>query len=143
MKENCKSRKWQDQNGNDRYTTEVVVDISGRMQMLDSRTADLQDDNNHYSQQGQHTQQQMQQHPSNGSFDMMQPQAMNNNFSQQTAAPGRTHQTNSNQSANYSNNPQHNQNGGVTNHHSQNMQPQNDLTDRNAVFDTFDDDIPF
>jgi len=33
------TRKWQDQNGQDRYTTEVVVDgFSGVMQMLDSKT---------------------------------------------------------------------------------------------------------
>ena len=33
------TRKWQDQSGQDRYTTEVVVDgFSGTMQMLDSRT---------------------------------------------------------------------------------------------------------
>lgn len=31
------TRKWQDQQGQDRYTTEVVVDIGGTMQMLDSR----------------------------------------------------------------------------------------------------------
>lgn len=31
------TRKWQGQDGNDRYTTEVVVDINGQMQMLDSR----------------------------------------------------------------------------------------------------------
>jgi len=31
------TRKWQGQDGQDRYTTEVVVDISGQMQMLDSR----------------------------------------------------------------------------------------------------------
>ncbi len=30
------TRKWQDQNGQDQYTTEVVVDITGQMQMLDS-----------------------------------------------------------------------------------------------------------
>lgn len=29
-----KTRKWQDQNGQDRYTTEVVVNIGGTMQML-------------------------------------------------------------------------------------------------------------
>ncbi len=28
------TRKWQDQNGQDRWTTEVVVDINGTMQML-------------------------------------------------------------------------------------------------------------
>ncbi len=33
------TRKWQDQNGQDRYTTEVVVDgFSGVMQMLDTRS---------------------------------------------------------------------------------------------------------
>lgn len=32
-----RTRKWQTQDGQDRYTTEVVVDISGTMQMLDSR----------------------------------------------------------------------------------------------------------
>ncbi len=32
-----RTRKWQDQGGQDRYTTEVVVDINGQMQMLDSR----------------------------------------------------------------------------------------------------------
>lgn len=29
-----RTRKWQDQSGNDRYTTEVVVDMTGQMQML-------------------------------------------------------------------------------------------------------------
>lgn len=32
-----RTRKWQGQDGQDRYTTEIVVDISGSMQMLDSR----------------------------------------------------------------------------------------------------------
>ena len=32
-----RTRKWQDQNGQDRYTTEVVVDMNGQMQMLDGR----------------------------------------------------------------------------------------------------------
>ena len=31
------TRKWQDQQGQDRYSTEVVIDINGQMQMLDSR----------------------------------------------------------------------------------------------------------
>ena len=34
------TRKWQGQDGQDRYTTEVVVDITGQMQMLDSRQGD-------------------------------------------------------------------------------------------------------
>ncbi|MGB5735052.1 MAG: single-stranded DNA-binding protein [Thiohalocapsa sp.] len=32
-----RTRKWQGQDGQDRYTTEVIVDIDGVMQMLDSR----------------------------------------------------------------------------------------------------------
>lgn len=32
-----RTRKWQDKSGQDRYTTEVVVDFNGTMQMLDSR----------------------------------------------------------------------------------------------------------
>ena len=32
-----RTRKWQTQDGQDRYSTEVVVDITGTMQMLDSR----------------------------------------------------------------------------------------------------------
>jgi single-strand DNA-binding protein len=42
-----RTRKWQGQDGQDRFTTEVVVDINGSMQMLDSRpgggTADYGD----------------------------------------------------------------------------------------------------
>jgi single-strand DNA-binding protein len=36
------TRKWQGQDGQDRYTTEVVVDINGQMQMLDSKPDDQQ-----------------------------------------------------------------------------------------------------
>jgi single-strand DNA-binding protein len=32
-----RTRKWQGQDGQDRYTTEVVVDINGQMQMLDGK----------------------------------------------------------------------------------------------------------
>lgn len=32
-----RTRKWQAQDGGDRYTTEVVVDVTGTMQMLDTR----------------------------------------------------------------------------------------------------------
>jgi single-strand DNA-binding protein len=34
--------KWQDKEGQDRYSTEVVVDINGQMQMLDSRKTEEQ-----------------------------------------------------------------------------------------------------
>ncbi len=33
-----RTRKWQGQDGQDRYTTEIVCDMNGQMQMLDSRS---------------------------------------------------------------------------------------------------------
>lgn len=62
------TRKWQDQQGQDRYTTEIVVDINGIMQMLGGTTGGVQNQanaqhNNHQggyhqqSQQGYHQQQ--------------------------------------------------------------------------------------
>lgn len=36
------TRKWQDQNGLDRYTTEIIVNIGGTMQMLGNRNSNLQ-----------------------------------------------------------------------------------------------------
>ena len=33
------TRKWTDQSGQDRYTTEIVVNHQGTMQMLDRKTA--------------------------------------------------------------------------------------------------------
>lgn len=48
-----KTRKWQDQSGADRYTTEIVLDaFNGVMQMLDSKSSNQQQ-----------AQQQAQQHP--------------------------------------------------------------------------------
>ncbi len=32
------TRKWQDQSGQDRYSTEIVIDMQGTMQMLDGRS---------------------------------------------------------------------------------------------------------
>lgn len=40
-----RTRKWQTRDGQDRYSTEVVVDINGNMEMLDARPADRQTDN--------------------------------------------------------------------------------------------------
>ncbi len=44
------TRKWQGQDGQDRYTTEVVVDIGGTMQMLDSRGSGPSDFDQGYGQ---------------------------------------------------------------------------------------------
>ncbi len=60
------TRKWQDQSGNDRYTTEVVVQgFGGNMQMLDSRTGDVPYQQNQPPMQQQQSQQSQQQQPMN------------------------------------------------------------------------------
>ncbi len=41
-----KTRKWQDKNGNDRYTTEIVVGINGTMQMLGTKKHNIENKNN-------------------------------------------------------------------------------------------------
>ena len=38
------TRKWEDKDGNERYTTEIVVDRGGNMQMLGGRTEGAYDD---------------------------------------------------------------------------------------------------
>lgn len=47
------TRKWQDREGVDRYTTEVVIDMKGTMQMLDSRQGGQQDGGQPAGGQGQ------------------------------------------------------------------------------------------
>ncbi|WP_017444125.1 single-stranded DNA-binding protein [Gayadomonas joobiniege] len=51
------TRKWQDQNGQDRYTTEVVVDMTGTMQMLDRRSDNQGGQQGGYNQGGYNNQQ--------------------------------------------------------------------------------------
>lgn len=46
-----RTRKWQDNQGQDRYTTEIVVDMNGQMQMLDSRGDGQQPQQNQPQQQ--------------------------------------------------------------------------------------------
>lgn len=81
------TRKWQDQSGQDRWTTEVVVDsFNGVMQMLDSRsggdTAFNQDSGNQYNQNA--APQQQQQAPQQN-FQKNQPQAQATAPQQKTA----------------------------------------------------------
>jgi single-strand DNA-binding protein len=54
------TRKWQGEDGQDRYTTEVVVDMRGTLQMLDSRQGG--------EQQSRPQQQQQQQQPRSQEF---------------------------------------------------------------------------
>lgn len=57
------TRKWADQQGVDRYTTEIVVDMGGTMQLLDSR----QDNAGNYN-QNQPQQPYQQQTPANNQY---------------------------------------------------------------------------
>lgn len=58
IKGKLQTRKWQDQSGADKYTTEIVVDMQGTMKMLGGKP---QNDNQGQGQQGaQRTQQQNQ-----------------------------------------------------------------------------------
>jgi len=67
-----RTRKWQGQDGQDRYTTEVVVDMKGSMQMLDSAPSDQ---NNQQGYQQQHYSQPAQQRTQQPQQRTQQPQA--------------------------------------------------------------------
>ncbi len=41
-----KTKKWQDKNGNDRYTTEIIVNMNGTMQMLGTKKNNKKTANN-------------------------------------------------------------------------------------------------
>ncbi|SFV60955.1 Single-stranded DNA-binding protein [hydrothermal vent metagenome] len=43
-----RTRKWQDKQGNDRYTTEIVVGMNGTLQMLDSKGSSANSAENNY-----------------------------------------------------------------------------------------------
>lgn len=74
------TRKWQDQQGQDRYSTEIVVDVNGQMQMLDSRQDGGQ------QQQGGWAQQQQAQQQQGGWGQQQQPQRQQPQHTQQPQA---------------------------------------------------------
>ena len=63
------TRKWQDKNGQDKYTTEVVVDINGEMRMLDGKP---QGQPQGQYQQGRQQHQPQQQNPQQGQTQYQQ-----------------------------------------------------------------------
>ena len=89
------TRKWQDQSGNDRYTTEVVVQgFNGTMQMLGGRQGGGQQGGYQGGQQqggfqGQNPAQQAAPQQQQGGFGQQQaaPQQQQGGFGQQQAAP--------------------------------------------------------
>ncbi|MEX6255495.1 single-stranded DNA-binding protein [Providencia huaxiensis] len=63
------TRKWQDQSGQDRYTTEVVVNIGGSMQMLSGNSGNNQAGSQQPARQPQQSQQQASQNEPPLDFD--------------------------------------------------------------------------
>lgn len=70
------TRKWQDQGGQDRYTTEIVAN---EMQMLDSQQQGQAPQQNQQQRPQQAPQQQRPQHAGNGQSQQQQPQGMPQN----------------------------------------------------------------
>ncbi len=110
-----RTRKWQDQTGQDRYTTEIVVDMNGQMQMLGGRSGGM--DNSSYSQQdgnmdGGYGQSQP---PQSSRQPRPQPQPAPQGYPQPAPQQG----------------------------YQQQPKPQQSAPQQTPGFDDFDDDIPF
>ena len=71
------TRKWQDQSGQDRYSTEVVIDITGTMQMLDSPGERPQGNAQPQQQQPQGQRQGQASQPAQGAAQAQQPTGSN------------------------------------------------------------------
>ena len=113
-----KTRKWQDNQGSDRYTTEVVVDINGQLQILDRKPEESSSANYQQNSAASYSSE----HPSS--------QQYNDSPSRQ-----RTQPMNQNENTNFAS----------PNHKMQNQRQQNNeqAPAKSNKFDEFDDDIPF
>ncbi|MCG9758306.1 MULTISPECIES: single-stranded DNA-binding protein [Pseudoalteromonas] len=133
------TRKWTDQSGQEKYTTEIVVDMGGQMQMLGGRGEQQSQGGGQYQggqqQQNNYGQQSYNQAPQQ---QYSQPQQSQSNQQQGGFAPQQSQQ-NSQQSSGFGGQsqggfaPQQNQNNGQSGGSSNPMEPPID----------FDDDIPF
>ncbi|MEQ2356570.1 single-stranded DNA-binding protein [Pseudoalteromonas piscicida] len=133
------TRKWTDQSGQEKYTTEIVVDMGGQMQMLGGRGEQQGQGGGQYQggqqQQNNYSQQSYNQAPQQ---QYSQPQQSQSNQQQGGFAPQQSQQ-NSQQSSGFGGQsqggfaPQQNQNNGQSGGSSNPMEPPID----------FDDDIPF
>lgn len=81
-----RTRKWQDQEGKDRYTTEIVVDMNGQMKMLGGRG----DSNN--QQQGNNQQQPQQQAPRQQQAQQQRPAPKPSGYPQGVEHPNQAQQ---------------------------------------------------
>ncbi|UZE95803.1 single-stranded DNA-binding protein [Alkalimarinus alittae] len=126
------TRKWQDQSGQEKYTTEVVVDaFSGTMQMLDSRSGGADSSQGGYSAPMQQPQQQggYAQQPQGQQSQAPQQRAPQRQPAPQQAAP---------QQAAPQQQAYQSQQGGYAP-----QQPAQSAPPAPAPMDDFDDDIPF
>ncbi|ASD68568.1 single-stranded DNA-binding protein [Pseudoalteromonas piscicida] len=133
------TRKWTDQSGQEKYTTEIVVDMGGQMQMLGGRGEQQGQGGGQYQggqqQQNNYGQQSYNQAPQQ---QYSQPQQSQSNQQQGGFSPQQSQQS-SQQSSGFGGQsqggfaPQQNQNSGQSGGSSNPMEPPID----------FDDDIPF
>ncbi|WP_281648754.1 single-stranded DNA-binding protein [Parendozoicomonas sp. Alg238-R29] len=147
------TRKWQDQQGQDRYSTEVVIDINGQMQMLDGRQEGGNMNAGGNSGYGQSAQQQAPQQAPQQQASQQRPQAQSQPAS--NAGYGQSQQPAQNQGyGNYSQPqqgaqkaPQSNQGYGQPQRQQAPAQQPAPAAAPAAApaggFDDFDDDIPF
>lgn len=129
------TRKWQDQQGNDRYTTEI---IANEMQMLDSRGAGQSMGQGGGQSWGNQPQQGggFNQAPQQGGFNNPAPQGSPSNYNQQPAPGGQQQSPQSGSMNNQQNRPAP----------AQPQQPQNPPQQSSTYNEPpmdFDDDIPF
>lgn len=122
-----RTRKWQGQDGQDRYTTEIVA---SEMQMLDSR-------NNQQGGQGYQSQQNGYQQPQNTNQHQQQANQYQQNSTPQQSRQGNAPANRSKQSSPHQNTPRSNE---FNNNQGNYQQSQQGAT---PVFDDFDDEIPF
>ncbi|MRI32940.1 single-stranded DNA-binding protein [Endozoicomonas sp. OPT23] len=123
------TRKWQDQQGQDRYTTEIVVDgFSGQMQMLDGREGGMGG-----------------QAPAGGGYQQQAPQQQPQSAPQQQYAPQQPQQQQAApQQQAYGQQPQSRPAPAPQQQRQQQAAPQQQPAPAAAGgFDDFDDDIPF
>ena len=114
-----RTRKWQGQDGTDRYTTEIVVDVSGTMQMLDGRGDNA------------------------GMGGGMGAAAIANSFDQTPQYNNAPAQGGYNQGGSFNQNQQGGNFNQQQNRQPPAQQPSQQSPQQPAGFDSFDDDIPF
>ena len=142
------TRKWQDQQGQDRYTTEIVVDgFGGQMQMLDSRSEggyQPQGDSGNYQQQpsrqsgGQWNNNNPQGNPSNYQQPPQQDRGQWNNQQQVSPQPAQRQQAPAAPTQQQSQPA-----GGYPQQQNQPQQPSQQPVSPGGFDDFADDDIPF